>query len=139
MAETFNFELVSPERKLISEPATMVVVPGEEGEFGVLPNHASLVAAIRPGVVQVFSEGVSTPRRIFISGGFADVSAYNCTVLAEEAVNVNDLNQNDLEQTLRNLRDDLNMAKDDIEKKRVSRAIALIQAKIEAVTGRVAV
>jgi len=134
---TFQFELVSPERKLIAEPATMAVIPGSEGYFGVLPNHTSLVAALRPGVLEVYTQGHEQPRRIFIAGGFADVSAANCTVLAEEAINVADLNQPALEQTLRNLRADLGLADEAFEKARLEQAIILTQAKLEAFTGHV--
>ncbi len=134
--QTFNFELVSPERKLITAPATMAVIPGEEGDFGVLANHSALVAGIRPGVVQVWLEGANEPQRIFIAGGFADVNAVNCTVLAEEAVNVNDLNQADLEQTIRNLTEDLGLAGEKSEKARISRRLTVAKAKLGAVTGQ---
>jgi F-type H+-transporting ATPase subunit epsilon len=136
--ETFNFELVSPERRLLSEPARMAVIPGEEGDFGVLPNHSSLVATVRPGVVEVYGEGGDV-RRIFIAGGFADVTAHNCTVLAEEAVNVADLSQGDIEQTIRNLQEDMGLAKDDLERARVARRLTLAKAKLEAITGHIAV
>lgn len=132
---TFTFELVSPERKLISGAAKMVVIPGEEGDFGVLPGHSALVATIRPGVVEITMADGSAPQRIFIAGGFADVSPVNCTVLAEEAVNVNDLNQADLEQTIRNLTEDMTLARDDIEKSRISRKLVLARAKLQGVTG----
>lgn len=135
LPETFNFELVSPEARLVSEPATMAIIPGEEGEFGVLPGHTSLVATVRPGVVTVHRPGYSEPQRIFIAGGFADVSATNCTVLAEEAVSIEDLNAAALEQSLRDLREDLALAKDDFERIRLERKIALVKAKLEAVTG----
>jgi F-type H+-transporting ATPase subunit epsilon len=134
----FNFELVSPERKLISGPAKMVVIPGEEGDFGVLPGHSALVATIRPGVVEITMADGSAPQRIFIAGGFADVSPSNCTVLAEEAINVSDLNQADLEQTIRNLSEDMSMAKDDIEKARITRKLSLARAKLQGLTGRAA-
>jgi F-type H+-transporting ATPase subunit epsilon len=134
--ETFNFELVSPERRLLSEPARMAVIPGEEGDFGVLPNHSSLVATVRPGVVEVYGES-GEARRIFIAGGFADVTAHNCTILAEEAVNVNDLNQADLEQTIRNLNEDISLAKDELERARSERRLALTKAKLEAITGHI--
>ena len=137
-SKTFNFELVSPERKLIAEPVTMAVIPGEEGDFGVLPNHSALVASVRPGIVEIFTEGQAEPRRIFIAGGFADVSATNCTVLAEEAVNVNDLNRTDLEQTIRNLREDIGVARDEAERARLEKRLALAQAKLEAVMGHTA-
>lgn len=130
---TFSFELVSPERKLMSEPARMVVVPGEEGDFGVLPNHSALVSGIRPGVLSVYSPGSTEPVRIFVAGGFADVSPTNLTVLAEEAVQVTDLNAADLEQTLRNLTEDLGMATAETEKARISFRIELTRAKLAAV------
>lgn len=133
---TFNFELVSPERKLISGPAKLVVIPGEEGDFGVLPGHSALVATIRAGVVEITMADSDAVQRIFIAGGFADVSPTNCTVLAEEAVNVNDLNQADLEQTIRNLTEDMTMAKDAIERSRVTRKLALTKAKLQGLTGK---
>lgn len=134
---TFTFELVSPERKLISGPAKMVVIPGEEGDFGVLPGHSALVATIRPGVVEITMDGEAT-QRIFIAGGFADVSPSNCTVLAEEAVNVSDLNKSDLEQTIRNLTEDLTLTKDELERARISRKLALTRAKLQGLTGTAA-
>ncbi len=136
--KTFNFELVSPERRLISEPARMAVVPGEEGDFGVLPGHSALLATVRPGVVEVHSADGSNVRRIFIAGGFADVTATSCTILAEEAISVSDLNAEALAQTLANLEDDLALAKDDMERARASKKIALVQAKIAAATGKAA-
>lgn len=132
---TFSFELVSPERKLMSEPARMVVVPGEEGDFGVLPNHSALVSGIRPGVLSVYGPGSSVPVHIFVAGGFADVSPTNLTVLAEEAVQVADLNAADLEQTLRNLTEDLGMATAETEKARIAHRIELVRAKLAAVHG----
>ena len=136
VATTFNFELVSPERRLLSEPATMAIVPGEEGHFGVLPGHSALVATIKPGVVEIHMAG--EVRRIFIAGGFADVTPTSCTILAEEAINVADLNQEVLEKSLVNLREDLGLAKDDIERARVTKKINLALAKIEAITGKIA-
>ncbi len=135
---TFNFELVSPERRLISEPARMAVVPGEEGDFGVLPGHSALVATVRPGIVEVHGADDSAVRRIFIAGGFADVTATSCTILAEEAINVSDLNVEALEKSLANLKDDLSLAKDEMERARVSKKITLVQAKIAAATGKAA-
>lgn len=133
-AQTFDFELVSPERKLMSGPVKMAVIPGEEGDFGVLPNHSALVSSIRPGVILVFSEGDEKPQRIFIGGGFADVTPTRTTVLAEDAVNVNDLNRADLEATIRNLTEEMGMAADEAEKSRISRRLDRAKAKLEAVS-----
>lgn len=138
IATTFNFELVSPERRVLSAPATMAVVPGSEGVFGVLPGHSALVATVRPGVVEVKLADGTEARRIFIAGGFADVTPTSCTILAEEAVNVSDLNQESLEKTLSNLSDDLTLAKDDLDRARIEKKIILVKAKIEAVTAKAA-
>jgi F-type H+-transporting ATPase subunit epsilon len=86
MAETLSFELVSPERLLISEQVEMVVVPGSEGDFGVLPRHSDLVSTVRPGVVSVYKDRAQGPSdQVFVTGGFAEVSPKGCTVLVDEA------------------------------------------------------
>jgi len=82
---TFHFELVSPEKKLLSESVWQVVIPGEEGYFGVRAGHMSLLASLKPGVVDVYANENDAPRRIVISGGFADVTANNCILLVEQA------------------------------------------------------
>ena len=140
MSAQINFELVSPEAKLVSEPVDMAVIPGVEGEFGVGADHAPLVAALQPGVVELYKEGAKEPYvKIFIAGGFADVTGKQCTVLAEEAVNVNDLDQHKLEQDIRDLKEDHAATNDYIEKIRIEKKIDLLKAKISAVTGRLIV
>jgi F-type H+-transporting ATPase subunit epsilon len=108
MAATFQFELVSPEKLILSKPAAMVTVPGGEGEYGVLPGHAPLITTVKPGVVEVFAEenGAATDR-LFVSGGFAEVTQTRCTVLATEALPVEKLNRASLEDEARNLSDKL--------------------------------
>jgi F-type H+-transporting ATPase subunit epsilon len=87
MADTFTFELVSPERLLSSGQVAMVVVPGSEGDFGVLPGHAPMMSTIRPGVIEVYaSEGTTPSARYEIEGGFAEVTPNGLTILAERAV-----------------------------------------------------
>jgi F-type H+-transporting ATPase subunit epsilon len=111
MADKVQFELVSPEKLLLSEAVDMVVVPGTEGNFGVLAGHSLLISTVRPGIIDVY-EGNEISERIFVSGGFAEVTAERCTVLADEAVPLSSLdaasieaNQRALEGTLANLRD----------------------------------
>ena len=81
MADKVEFELVSPEKLLVSQPVDMVVVPGSEGNFGVLAGHSPFISTIRPGVIDIF-EGERIVDRIFIAGGFAEVTETRCTVLA---------------------------------------------------------
>ena len=111
MADQIQFELVSPERLLVSQPVEMVVVPGVEGDFGVLPGHAPLVSTVRPGVIAVF-EGNKVAQRIFVAGGFAEVTGERCTVLAEEAMPVAEIDRAAVEGEIRTARDDLTDAKD---------------------------
>ena len=92
MADLFHFELVSPERLLRSGEVYMVVVPGSEGDFGVLPGHAPLMSTIRPGAIAVYPTGMNdVPERIFVQGGFAEVSAEGLTILAESATPVGEI------------------------------------------------
>lgn len=128
----FNFELVSPEKKLMSEPAWQVTIPGYEGDFGVRANHSALVASIRSGVISVVSKEGDAPTKIFIAGGFADVTADNCTILAEEAIMISDLDKAEIEAEATKLDRDLAEAKDDIERARYKNQLALNKAKMVA-------
>src|SRR3546814_18109535 len=105
------FELVSPERLLLSEEVDMVVVPGEEGDFGVLTRHAPLISTLRPGVIKVH-DGGSVTQQIFVAGGFAEVTPTRCTVLAEQALPVADIDSAAAERPLSDARHDLLHAKD---------------------------
>ena len=111
MADTVEFELVSPERLLMSEPVEMVVVPGVEGDFGVLPGHSLLISAVRPGVIAIHGGG-RVRERIFVGGGFAQVSPAQCTVLAEEAVMVGDIDRAAVEERLAKAKEALAEAKE---------------------------
>lgn len=108
MADKLNFALVSPEREVFHGEVDHVVVPGSEGEFGVSPNHAPVMSMIKPGALRVMNDGAE--RRIFVNGGFADVTPEGLTVLAEEAVDLSDVDPAQLEQQLKNAQEDLHDA-----------------------------
>ena len=131
MADQVQFELVSPERLLVSRPVEMVVVPGVEGDFGVLPGHAPLISEVRPGVIAVF-EGGKVEERIFVAGGFAEVTAERCTVLAEQALPIAEIDRGAVEVALKDAREDLTEAKNDHERAAAEAAIAVAEAKISA-------
>ena len=114
VSNTVEFELVSPQRLLMSEPVEMVVVPGAEGDFGVLPGHSLLIATVRPGVIDIH-EGGQVKESIFVAGGFAAVSPERCTVLAEEAVPVADIDRGEAEQRLEDAKTALAKAEEDPE------------------------
>lgn len=134
-AQTIQFELVSPEEKLVSQPVTMAVIPGEEGEFGVGVGHCSLVASLQPGVVELKIDGEDT-RQIFIAGGFADVTASNCTILAEEAIDVAALDEAEIDQQISDLNEDLGLAAEEADKLRIAAALDMVKAKKSAITGK---
>ena len=100
MADTVEFELVSPQRLVKSQAVEMVVVPGAEGDLGVLPGHSPLIAEVRPGVIDIH-EGGKVNERIFVAGGFCEISAERCTVLAEEATAVTDIDKAEAEARLK--------------------------------------
>ena len=127
--EKVQFELVSPEKLLLSEEVDMVVVPGSEGDFGVLPRHAPLISTVRPGVIAVHQGGEVTDR-VFVAGGFAEVTPERCTVLAEEAMPVAELDRAAAEQSLQNAREDLEDSKTDQERDAAARRIEIERAKI---------
>jgi len=102
MADTVRFELVSPEKLLLAEDVRMVVVPGGEGNFGVLPGHSLLISTVRPGIIDVYKAN-EVSERIFVSGGFAEVTPERCTVLADEAMPVSALNRTEIEDSLKQI------------------------------------
>jgi F-type H+-transporting ATPase subunit epsilon len=85
MPDRVLFELVTPERLIVSTAVEMVVVPGSEGNFGVLPGHAPFISTIRPGTIDIY-EGQTVTERIFVVAGIAEVTPERCTVLADEAM-----------------------------------------------------
>jgi F-type H+-transporting ATPase subunit epsilon len=149
MADKVQFELVSPEKLLLSEAVAMVVVPGGEGNFGVLPGHSLLISTVRPGVIDVYSDEQTTiTERIFVSGGFAEVTPERCTVLADEALPLSSLDRAAIEQEAKaleaaaaSLRDQL--ARQQAEEREraahelraAERRLAVAAAKLEAVEG----
>ncbi len=126
-----EFELVSPERLLLSELVDMVVVPGEEGDFGVLPMHAPLISTVRPGVIQVYQDRQVT-QRLFVAGGFAEVTRSRCTVLAETAMPVDEIDRAQVEQQLKDAREDVADAKTDEARKAAERQVAVGVAALQA-------
>lgn len=106
MAATFKFDLVSPERLFLSEEVIQVDLQGSEGAFGVLANHAPFMTTLQPGVAVVTRAGGET-LRLFVRGGFADVSPAGLTVLAERAVPVAELRPDEIAEEIRNAEEDV--------------------------------
>ncbi|MCB1882801.1 MAG: F0F1 ATP synthase subunit epsilon [Geminicoccaceae bacterium] len=134
MADKLTFELVAPERLLASVEADMVVLPGEDGDFGVLAEHAPVVSLLRPGVISIY-EGDRVDRRVFVAGGFAEVNPKGLIVLAEAAQPLDEMSAEKARQDLKDAEEDLADAKSpgDLERERLERLVAVARAKVEAV------
>ena len=115
MADSFNFELVSPERLLVSGSVSSVVIPATEGEMTVMANHAPTMTTIKPGIVTVKTADGKKDRYV-VFGGFADIVPTGCTLLAESAVHVDDFNREDLVRRIEAARADVAHAKTDDQK-----------------------
>jgi F-type H+-transporting ATPase subunit epsilon len=127
MAGTFRFELVTPERMALSEDVTQVVVPGLEGEFAVLPGHAPVVSALRPGVIDVTMPDARRTR-IFVKGGFAEVDAEHVTVLAERAFEVEEMDAATIAAELETAEAELAAANDDTARLAAASAVERLRA-----------
>jgi F-type H+-transporting ATPase subunit epsilon len=127
MAGTFRFELVTPERMLVSQDASQVIVPGVEGEFTVLPGHAPVISALRPGVVDA---ALGDTRRIkaFVKGGFAEVEAGRLTILADRAIDIESAGAGALAEELRTAERELAAATTDKARLAASSAVAQLRA-----------
>lgn len=146
MADKVKFELVSPEKLLLSEDVAMVVVPGGEGNFGVLPGHSLLISTVRAGIIDVYADDQhSVSQRFFVSGGFTEVTAERCTVLADEALPVGEIDRaateaeiKDAESRHASLKDQVARATADdksealVQLRVAERRLAAVQAKLEA-------
>ena len=127
---TVDFDVITPDRLLLTDSADMVVAPGGDGDFGVLPGHAPLLTTLRPGVLDIHRGGKVTTR-IFVAGRFAEVSNNRLTVLAEEAQAVDDIELAGAEQRLAGARETLEAA-DDAKKPRAEEEVRIAEAMVEA-------
>lgn len=134
-----SFELVAPERVLARDEVDMVVIPGAEGDFGVLAEHAPFLSLMRPGVISVY-EGDRVAGRVFVAGGFAEINPASCIVLAEDAQPVDEISPDAARQRLKDAREDLGDAKDpsESERTRLEKAVAVAEARLAAVEGAAA-
>jgi len=127
MAETFTFELVTPERMVLSEEASQVVIPGTEGEFTVLAGHAPVISSIRPGVVAA-SLADSRTVRLFVKGGFAEVDQNRVVVLAQRALEVDAVDRGLLAAELQTAESELAAARDDAARLAAHAAVEQLRA-----------
>ncbi len=133
MADTLQIDLVSPAKLLLSEATGMVVVPGVEGYFGVLPNHMPLVSSLRPGVVSVH-EDVNAPaaKKFFVDGGFAEVNPESCTLLVENALPLEDIDDSLISERRTAAEEQLEKAMSDEDRAAAERALTVVEEMARA-------
>lgn len=131
MTDKVQFDLVSPNRLLMSARADMVVVPGGDGDFGVLPGHSPVVSTLRPGLLEVHA-GDGEPVQFYVSGGFAEVTPQGLTVLAEHAIPMAELSRETLESQVKDATEDVEDARDDAARDEAQRKLDQIEAVLEA-------
>jgi F-type H+-transporting ATPase subunit epsilon len=128
----FHFELVSPERLLFSGDVEAVAVPGTEGQFTVMKGHAATMSTLKPGIVEV--DRGSSKQRLFVRGGFADSSASGLTILAEQAIPVEELDLARIEREIKNAQEDVADATGDEARRMAVEKIAQLQ-EVKAALG----
>ena len=121
---TISFDLVSPENLIFNDEVGMIIVPGKDGDIGVLPGHSKLISSLRSGRVMVYGENKDLLKSFFVSGGFAEVNPERCIVLGETVEEMNSLDKNSIEKEIQELQN-----KDTDESKQ---QILIANAKIEA-------
>ena len=121
---TISFDLVSPENLIFNDEVGMIIVPGKDGDFGVLPGHSKVMSSLRPGRVMVYGEGKNLLKSFFVSGGFAEVNPEKCIVLAESVDEINTIEKQSIEKEIEELSgQETDVAKDQL---------VIAKAKIEA-------
>ena len=121
---TISFDLVSPENLIFNDDVGTIIVPGKDGDFGVLPGHSKVMSSLRPGRVMVYGEDKNLLKAFFVSGGFAEVNPEKCIVLAESVNEINTIEKQSIEKEIEELSgQETDVAKDQL---------AIAKAKIEA-------
>ena len=122
---TISFDLVSPENLIFNAEVGMIIVPGKNGDLGVLPGHSKVMSSLRPGRVMVYGEDKNLLKAFFVSGGFAEVNPEKCIVLAESVDEINSLEKSSIEKQIQ----DLEGVEDDSKKEQLN----IAKAKIDAI------
>jgi len=125
---TISFDLVSPENLIFNDEAGMIIVPGKDGDLGVLPGHSKVMSSLRPGRVMVYGEDKNLLKTFFVSGGFAEINPEKCIILAESVVELNTLEKSLIEKEIQDLEKEDNNKSED--------KLLVAKAKLEAINAK---
>ena len=133
MPHRFKLELASPEKLILNKAVAMVTVPGGQGRYGVLANHAPMITTLLPGVVDVYEQDETTlTERVFVSGGFAEVTGARCTLLADEALPVSKIDRVAVQEEIKSITDELDNAGETTPREALEARLAIARAKLRA-------
>ena len=123
---TISFDLVSPENLIFNDEVGMIIVPGKDGDFGVLPGHSKVMSSLRPGRVMVYGEDKNLLKSFFVSGGFAEVNPEKCIVLAESVDEIHALEKSAIEKEIQDL--------ESRETETAKEQLSIVKAKLESLS-----
>ena len=121
---TISFDLVSPENLIFNDEVGMIIVPGKDGDFGVLPGHSKVMSSLRPGRVMVYGEDKNLLKAFFVSGGFAEVNPEKCIVLAESVDELHSLEKSAIEKEIQDLESQ--------DSENAEEQLSIVKAKLDA-------
>ena len=133
MTATLEFELVSPLKLLVSDKVDMVIVPGVEGDLGVLPGHSPLITNVRPGVISIL-DGDDIKQKLFVTGGFCEIKPDLCTVLSAEAIKLEDIDSEIAQKRYKDA-EEAEASANDENKAEALRELKIASAMVEAISG----
>ena len=122
---TISFDLVSPENLVFNDEVGTIIIPGKDGDLGILPGHSKVMSSLRPGRVIAYSEDKNLIKSFFVSGGFAEINPEKCIVLAESVVELNSLEKASIEKEIQEL--------ENIEGNESQEQVSIAKAKLEAI------
>lgn len=134
-ANAFHLKIISPAAIVFDEHVSMVEIPGAEGDFGVLPQHAPFFSMLRPGVIKIHMADGNSFRRYFAATGYADVSPAGATVLSDHIQDLGDISFDDASEALAAARRAVDEASDDAERQTAHTLLATAEALMQAVNG----
>ena len=123
---TISFDLVSPEKLIFNDEVGMIIVPGKDGDFGVLPGHSKVMSSLRPGRVMVYGEDKNLLKAFFVSGGFAEVNPEKCIVLAESVDELHSLEKSAIEKEIQDLESQ--------DSENAKEQLSIVKAKLESLS-----
>ncbi len=126
---TISFDLVSPEHLIFNEEVGMIIVPGKDGDFGVLPGHSKLMSSLRPGRIMIYSEDKNLLKSFFVSGGFAEVNPEKCIILAESVDDISVLDKSIIQKSIEDL--------EKLDDSKSKEQLLIANAKLDAVNSNI--